>query len=435
MMYRYFYIVVAVMVFAGVCLVPGECMAEGAGKILRPEFESTGHVPPETTRPLPRSNSQEYADLVVLVLALIISGHLSLRKRSRRGIVLLSVFCLLYFGFWRKGCVCSVGSVQNIATALFDSTYTVPFVVVGFFAIPLLFTLFFGRTFCAAVCPLGCIQDLVVMRPVRLPAWLSHMLGIFPYIYLGLAVTLAAGGAGYIICKYDPFVGFFRFGASFPMLVFGAGMLILGVFVARPYCRFMCPYGVLLGWMSRLAKKHVTVTPDECIHCRLCEEACPFDAIVKPLPEKSTESRAVGVRRLFAFLVLLPLLVGCGGWMGSRLGVTLSFSSRTIVLAEQILAENSGKIDYTTLDSETFRESGKSEEGLLGEARLVRQRIRMGGWFMGGFLGMVFGGTLIRFSIRWKRDGHEPDRGKCFSCARCFSYCPKEEVPVSGRLL
>ena len=425
-MYRCFHILMAIVVFASVCLISGECMAEGEGKVLKPHFEKTGHVSPKPTQPLPRSNSQEYTDLALLVLALVVSGYLSLKKRSRRGIVLLTILCLLYFGFWRKGCVCSVGSIQNIATALFDKTYAVPFVVLAFFAIPLLFTLFFGRTFCAAVCPLGAIQELVILKPIKLPAWLSHMLGMFPYIYLGLAVTLAACGGGYIICRQDPFIGFFRFGASFPMLVFGACVLVLGVFIARPYCRFMCPYGVLLGWASRLAKTHVTITPEECIHCRLCEESCPFDAIVKPLPEKAIESRAVSVRRIIVIIALFPLLLVGGGWMGSKLAPALALSNRTVVLAEQVMAENSGEVDYTTLDSETFRESGDSEEILFENARLIKRKLRTGGWFMGGFWGLVFGCTLIRLSIRWKRYGHEPDRGKCFSCARCFSYCPKE---------
>ncbi|MHC5086583.1 MAG: 4Fe-4S binding protein, partial [Planctomycetota bacterium] len=41
-----------------------------------------------------------------------------------------------------------------------------------FFFSPLVFTLFFGRSFCAAVCPLGVIQDLVLLRPLKVPIWL-----------------------------------------------------------------------------------------------------------------------------------------------------------------------------------------------------------------------------------------------------------------------
>ncbi|NIL97025.1 MAG: 4Fe-4S binding protein, partial [Planctomycetales bacterium] len=61
-----------------------------------------------------------------------------------------------------------------------------------FFLLPLVFTLFFGRTFCAAVCPLGAVQELVSVRHVRVPRWLDQSLGMLAYIYLGAAVILAA---------------------------------------------------------------------------------------------------------------------------------------------------------------------------------------------------------------------------------------------------
>ena len=48
----------------------------------------------------------------------------------------LSLFSLLYFGFYREGCVCAIGSVQNVALALFDSSYALPWVTLVFLATP-----------------------------------------------------------------------------------------------------------------------------------------------------------------------------------------------------------------------------------------------------------------------------------------------------------
>ena len=87
-----------------------------------------------------------------------------------------------------------MGSLQNVAYAFFESSYAIPITALAFFVLPLLFALFFGRTFCTAVCPLGGIQDLVVLKPVNVPRWLAHILSIIPYIYLGLAVLFASAG-------------------------------------------------------------------------------------------------------------------------------------------------------------------------------------------------------------------------------------------------
>jgi len=408
------------------CLQSTPASAQGKLATLQPTFQETGHVPPEPTAPPPRSTTSEYIDVVALFVALSTASYLALKARSRRGIMLLSVLCLGYFGFWRQGCVCPVGAIQNVMQALTDKAYAVPLTVVLFFALPLLFSLFFGRTFCAAVCPLGAIQDVVVLRPAKVPSWVSAVLGLVPYLYLGLSLTLVAGGGGYLICRYDPFVGFFRLSASFPMLVFGGGMLVLSMFVGRPYCRFLCPYGVLLNGCSQLSQRHVTITPDECVQCRLCEDACPFDAIQKPTPAKPPGQRHTELRRLAGLLVLLPVLTVGGAYLGSRMGPPLARTSDTVLLAERLRLEESGRVDGSTVETDAYRRTQESSQHLYVRALRIRRRIGRAGWFLGAFMGMVIGGRLLALSVRRRRTGYTPHRGECLSCARCFRYCPKD---------
>jgi NosR/NirI family nitrous oxide reductase transcriptional regulator len=393
----------------------------------KPDFQS-GYTRPDLLTPAPRAVAWEYLDIFVLVAALFLATYFAHKQRSRRNIFLLMVFSLAYFGFYRKGCVCSVGAVQNVSLAMFNPTYVIPISVIVFFVLPLVFTLFYGRTFCAAVCPLGAIQDAVVLKPAKIPEWLGSLLGVFPYIYLGLAVLFAATGAAFIICQYDPFVGFFRFGADFNMVIFGASMLLLGTVVARPYCRYLCPYGVLLNWMSNLSRRHVKITPNECNNCRLCEESCPFGAIKKADDEALPADKKGDVKRLAILLVMVPVIVFGSGWIGSRLDISLSRLHPTVSLAEEVLLENSGKRTEMTDATKAFHASGKPAEELFAEAKSVQIRFRTGGWILGGFIGLVLCLKLGRLFIRRRQLEYDVDKGTCLSCGRCFAYCPYEQV-------
>ena len=413
--------------FLLILLWPALCPAQTEERFPKPDFQSD-YIRPELTTPPPRADILEIIDVVVLIGALSLASYLVLRVRSRKYVFALMLFSMIYFGFYRKGCVCAIGAIQNVSYALFHPGYVIPLSVILFFTIPLLFTLFFGRTFCAAVCPLGAIQDAVVLRPSKMPVWLSHSLSLLPYIYLGLAILFSATGAGFIICQYDPFIGFYRFGASFHMVLLGVSFLLLGTVIARPYCRFLCPYGVLLNWMSGLSRTHASITPDTCSECRLCEDSCPFGAIRHPDDGQVAPHRTREVNRLAAFIILLPLFVAGGGWIGSRLGGPLAGQHATVALAREIRTEDAGLRTETTEKTRTFRASGQPEDALFAKAEAVQKQFITGGWLLGAFIGLVFGIKLILLTVRRKQTGYGIDKGLCLSCARCFAYCPYELV-------
>jgi ferredoxin len=406
------------------------CLASGAEpRFPPPDFSETQHQIPVTSAPAARAVWLAYLDVAVLAASLGLATWFIYKQRSRRGLFWLGLFSIAYFGFWRKGCVCSIGSPQNLALGLFDSSYAVPLTVTAFFALPLVVALFAGRSFCAGVCPHGALQDLVLVKPLKVPVWLEHGLGMLPFIFLGAGIWLATTGSIFLFCHYDPFVPLFRLGGRSAMVLTGAGLLLLGTVVGRPYCRFACPYGALLKLAAMVAKWRVRVTPDICTQCKLCEQSCPFGAMREPEAGTPPPIQLASERRRLAWLVaLLPVLMLAGAWLGGQLAVPAARLNPHVALAEEyLLAKDAPPPLVATTPADLALNRARLEpQALVTKAAVIKRQVEIGGWIFGAWVGLVIGGMLISLSVRRARTDFEPDRGACFSCARCFESCPQE---------
>jgi ferredoxin len=400
-------------------------LAGAAERFPRPDL-SAAYRTPDALYPGLVAPWIEWLDMGLLAAALAAAAWLALRRRSRRGLFVLSLLCLAYFGFWREACLCPVGSPQLIAEGL-ATGLALPLSAVVFFVLPLLFALLFGRVFCAAVCPLGALQDLVAVRPHRLSPALDAALQMIPVILLALTALLAATQTAYLTCRFDPLVPLLRRTGSTHGVLMGAVVLLLGIVVARPLCRFLCPYGVLLRGLSRLAWRRVTITPDTCVSCRLCADSCPFDAIAGPTPEPPAEPLRTGMRRLTWLCLLAPVLITAFALLFARLGPALARLQADVCLSDHFVLEQAGQA-LPTVESVAFRSANRSLDDLHAAARQRRAALGRGGLWAGAFVGLVLACRLIGASLRRRRTGFEPDPGRCLSCGRCFRYCPKEQV-------
>ena len=100
----------------------------------KPDFTS-GYEYPNIVHGVPNELFWNILDIVLLVAMMSLVVWAAYRKRSRSIIFSMSLVSVLYCGFFRSGCVCSVGSIQNVVGAAVDSSYHMPwYVLLVFFA-------------------------------------------------------------------------------------------------------------------------------------------------------------------------------------------------------------------------------------------------------------------------------------------------------------
>lgn len=294
----------------------------------------------------------------------------------------------------------------------------------------LLACIFIPRGFCGYLCPLGTLIDVfdwaVGRRVTRFrvadDGWWVHIK------YYVLLATLAASVGGVLISGFVAAIPVITRGMLFtfgplqagwsrgwhqmpPMnaghvlsLALFAGVLGLGFFKPRFWCKYVCPSGAVfsLGNLFRATERKVE---SSCINCNKCVEICPFDAIKPDFTTRTTDC---------------TLCQTCGGVCPVH---AIKFVDRW---------------DYVGLKVLNDPPTGETPLGRRG--------------FMGTAAGLVAGlaggAAATAVAKTWGPDLADPDAPRpvrppgsvpeeqflqmCIRCGECFKACPNDVLQALG---
>ncbi len=221
----------------------------------------------------------------VLWIAVIVTATILLRRHKVTSKVRLAfivggvlVFGLVYGLLTRGGLNPNpVFSVRNLLViVLVKHQLLIP--VVAMLVILLLMVWVSNKSICGWGCQLGLLQDLlhrVNLPKWKPPFWLSNTVRVIAFV--ALVVGLAVAGLDWIGI-IDPFK-LFQFNFTLAIGLFSAVILVASLFIYRPWCHFLCPFG-LLGWLvEQVSLFRPRINREACKECKLCVKACPTNAM------------------------------------------------------------------------------------------------------------------------------------------------------------
>ncbi|MDZ7373609.1 MAG: 4Fe-4S binding protein [candidate division KSB1 bacterium] len=149
------------------------------------------------------------------------------------------------------------------------------------------------KGFCGWICPIGFLSEnlrhlslrLYGRRSWKMPRALDYPLRSLKYLILAFFLWAILAQMNRNVLEEFIQSPYHRV-ADIKMLKFFTdmsattayallGLLLLSVLVPMSWCRYLCPYGALLGALSWLSPLKIRREEGTCIHCALCVHACP----------------------------------------------------------------------------------------------------------------------------------------------------------------
>jgi polyferredoxin len=188
------------------------------------------------------------------------------------------------------------------------------FLFIGF----MLMSLLLKKAFCSWLCPVGTFSEFlwkigrrIFGRNIRLPRWFDIPLRGLKYLLLAMFIAVIGAMSsealeGFMTTPYGlvadvKMLNFFRDISLTAAVVIGM-LVLLSMLVQNFWCRYLCPYGALMGLASLLSPIKIRRDADACIDCAKCAKACPSGVAV----DKLVQIRTVECTACMACIAVCP---------------------------------------------------------------------------------------------------------------------------------
>jgi len=276
--------------------------------------------------------SIELASLLFLFLTVLVVANIRRRRQLARHVV--QICSLVFFFYVVYSCLGVFGMIRNslYGLTLVGTVYTESFYWMALPVVVISATLVAGPIFCGWICPTGTLQEFAGMlrkRFVRLKRAPTRaqfvLLGVVLLGFLALVIWLSQvkqmfledsslhWAATLVLLCFLVIAGVIEdrptrslrlisvaaiFVTAISHLVITSPVhfaftsrsdpasalstlviIVASLFVLRAWCRYLCPWGYLMGFLHRFSRLGIARDAERCNHCNACARTCDVEAI------------------------------------------------------------------------------------------------------------------------------------------------------------
>ena len=147
----------------------------------------------------------------------------------------------------------------------------------------------FGTLFCGYICPFGSFQEWIGKLGKKLfpnrynrmvPQKLDRILRYLRYGVLAMVLYNTAVTAKLVFQSVDPYYALFNFftdEVAVSAYVMLGVIVVLSLFIERPWCKYLCPYGAFLSLFNPIRIFKIRRSKNSCVGCKKCDRVCPMN--------------------------------------------------------------------------------------------------------------------------------------------------------------
>lgn len=198
---------------------------------------------------------------------------------------------LPFIGSMSLHAICPYGGVATLITLLKDGVFVkqIHESSVVILALIMMLGVLYGPVVCSYMCPLGSIQEWIgkIGRKIfkkrynkYVPKKLDRILRYTRYFVLIFTVYVTTNSLRLMFLNIDPYYALFNFWSE-EVVIGGIVVLVItllgSLFIERPWCKYACPFGAVMGLTNFIRVFKIKRNSETCINCGACDTVCPMN--------------------------------------------------------------------------------------------------------------------------------------------------------------